>query len=273
MSNTTRVQRDGLAFNIRVEGPAGAPAVVLHHPLATNLSYWDEFTAALVPQYRVLRFDARGHGATDAPPAAPPGRYAFETLAADVVGLMDHANINRAAFVGLSMGGMVGQHLGLLHADRFNSLAIVSATSRIPDEARSLWVDRVAVAREKGMTSQVMPALARWVADTTRMSNPALLARFTRMIETTPLEGYAGWCGAIERLDITERLPAIKLPTLVVVGEKDPATPVAASEVIHRGIPGSELVVLKGVSHMLSAEDPSAFHAAMLPFLARHARA
>lgn len=269
MSATTRVQRDGLSFNVSLEGPARAPAVVLHHPLATNLTYWDDLAAVLVRDYRVLRFDARGHGAS----AAPAGRYDFATLAADVVGLMDHAGINKAAFVGLSMGGMVGQHLGLLHADRFTCLAIVSATSRVPDEARALWVDRVAVARAQGMTSQMAPAMARWVADTTRTTKPELIARFTRMIEATPLEGYAGWCGAIEQLNVTDKLPAIMLPTLVVVGEKDPATPVAASQVIHRGIPGSQLVVLPGVSHMLSAEDPAAFHAVLLPFLARHARA
>lgn len=268
MSDTTRVRRDGQSFYVRVEGPARAPAVVLHHPLATNLSYWDELTAVLAPSHRVLRFDARGHGQSD----APTGRYDFATLAADVVGVMDHAGIDKAAFVGLSMGGMVGQHLGLLHADRFNCLAIVSATSRIPDEARSLWVDRVAVARAQGMVSQVAPALVRWVAEATRTNKPELIARFTKMIETTPLEGYAGWCGAIENLNITDKLPAIRLPTLVVVGERDPATPVAASEVIHKGIAGSELVVLPGVSHMLSSEDPAAFHAALLPFLARHAK-
>lgn len=267
MSETTRVRRDGLSFNVRIEGPQRAPAVVLHHPLATNLSYWDELAAVLSPSHRVLRFDARGHGLSD----APAGRYDFATLAADVVGLMDLVGINKAAFVGLSMGGMVGQHLGVLHADRFNSLAIVSATSRIADDARSLWVDRVVVARAQGMASQVAPAMVRWVTDATRTNNPALITRFTRMIETTPLEGYAGWCGAIEHLNMTDKLPTIRLPTLVVVGDKDPATPVAASETIHNGIPGSRLVILPGVSHMLSSEDPAAFHSALLPFLAQHA--
>lgn len=260
------LHHDGLAFHAQLEGKPDAPAVVLHHPLATNLSYWDELTAALVSDYRVLRFDARGHGKTD----APQGPYPFETLAGDVVGLMDKAGITRAAFVGLSMGGMVGQYLGLLHPDRFSCLSIVSSSSRVAPEFRSLWVDRVKVAREKGMASQVEPAMARWIAETTRTRKPELISRFTRMIATTPLEGYAGWCGAIEHLDITARLGAITLPTQVIVGDKDPATPVAASEAIQKAIPGSKLVVLPDVSHMLSAEDPAAFHAALLPFLARH---
>lgn len=264
MSDT--VHHDGLAFRVRLEGAAGRPTVVLHHPLATDLTYWDELSAALVGDYRVLRFDARGHGKSD----APAGPYSFEQLAGDVVGLMDQTGIGRAAFVGLSMGGMVGQYLGLLHPGRFSCLSIVSSTSRIPPEFRSLWVDRVAVARDKGMASQVEPALARWIADTTRATKPQLVARFRAMIEATPLEGYAGWCGAIERLDVTDRLGAITLPTQVIVGDKDPATPVAASEAIHKAIPRSQLVVLPGVSHMLSAEDPAAFHAALLPFLAQH---
>jgi pimeloyl-ACP methyl ester carboxylesterase len=170
------------------------------------------------------------------------------------------------------MGGMVGQFLGLTHADRFNSLMLVSTTSRIAPEMRPLWSDRVVVAREKGMASQVEPAMGRWVAAATRTRNPKLLERFGGMIRATPLEGYAGWCGAIEFLDMTGKLGAIKLPTRVVVGAEDPATTPAAAEVIHKAIPGSDLVVLPGVSHMLSSEDPQAFHATVRPFLAEHAR-
>jgi 3-oxoadipate enol-lactonase len=257
---------NGINLRYAVEGPADAPAVVLHHPLATNLAYWDELAAALGPRYRVLRFDARGHGQSD----APVGRYSFETLADDVVALMDHVGITCAAYVGLSMGGMVGQVLGLRHPERFKALIIASATSRIAAESRQLWVDRVGVARAQGMGSQVAPAMARWVAETTKTNNPALVARFAQMIEATPLEGYAGWCGAIEHLDLTDRLAGIALPVRVIVGALDPATPVAASEAIHRAIPGSDIVIVPGVSHMLSSEDPAAFHAAVLPFLARY---
>ena len=259
---------NGIVLRYDVQGDKGAPAVVLHHPLATNLTFWDELTAALLPKYRVVRFDARGHGKSE----APIGRYAFETLAGDVVALMDHAGVAKAGYVGLSMGGMVGQYLGLLHPGRFNSLVIVSSTSRVAPEFRSLWVDRVKVARETGMASQVEPAMARWVAAATKRDKPDLVQRFAGMIESTPLEGYAGWCGAIEHLDMTDKLGGIKLPVRVIVGDEDPATPVAASDAIHKAIPGSDLVILKGVSHMLSSEDPAAFHAAVLPFLAQHAR-
>src|SRR5262245_52234404 len=105
---------NGIRMNYDVAGAEGAPVVVLHHPLASNLTMWDELTPALVDKkYRVVRFDARGHGQTE----APKGPYTFETLAADVVALMDHLKIKKADFLGLSMGGMVGQYLGLLHPE------------------------------------------------------------------------------------------------------------------------------------------------------------
>jgi 3-oxoadipate enol-lactonase len=257
---------NGIAMNYEVTGDAGKPAVVLHHPLATNLSFWDELTAALLPDYRVIRFDARGHGQTE----APVGTYDFDVLAKDTVALMDHVGVKRAGFVGLSMGGMVGQFLGLNHASRFTCLALVSTSSRVPDEVRHLWHDRVVIAREKGMGSQVEPAMQRWVAIKARETRPDLVARFAKMIETTPLEGYAGWCGAIRNLNVTDRLSGITLPTTVIVGEEDPATPVAASQAIAASIPGAKLIIMPGVSHMLSSENPAGFHSHLLPFLAAH---
>jgi 3-oxoadipate enol-lactonase len=261
-----RATINGIAMDYAVSGAAAAPAVVLHHPLATDLTFWDEATKTLKKTYRVVRFDARGHGKAD----APKGRYEFPVLAQDVVALMDHVGVAHAHFVGLSMGGMVAQYLGLGHAQRFRSIAIVSSSSKSAENMRHLWADRVVVAREKGMASQVEPAMQRWLAASTRANRPDLVARCTRMVEATPLEGYAGWCGAIEHLDMTSKLGGIKLPVKVIVGAEDPATPVAASETIHRAIPGSELAILPGVSHMLAIENPPLFHEALLPFLARH---
>jgi 3-oxoadipate enol-lactonase len=256
---------NGIRMTYDVSGAESAPVVVLHHPLATNLTIWDEITPVLTGKYRVVRFDARGHGQTE----APKGPYTFETLAADVVALMDHLKIKKADFLGLSMGGMVGQYLGLLHASRFSSLQVVSTSSRVPDEAKSLWVDRVVVAREQGMASQVAPALGRWITEE-NSQKPALVVPLSKMIETTPLEGYAGWCACIRGLNVTDRLKAITLPTRVIVGKADPATPVAASEAIHREIKGSDLVIMPNVSHMLCAEDPPAFQKHVLEFLAKH---
>lgn len=268
MSNaaTTTARINGISMRYADEGQRAGPPVVLHHPLATDLTFWDELTAALAPRYRVIRFDARGHGKTE----APTGRYAFEVLASDVIGLMDHLKIDRAAFVGLSMGGMVAQYLGMLHPGRVKALAICATTSRVPADMRHLWRDRVAVARDKGMASQVDPALGRWITPESRATKPALVTRFTRLIEATPLEGYAGWCGAIETLDTTDRLSTIKTPTLVISGEKDLGSPPSAGETMHKAIPGSSFTVVPNVGHMIACEDPPAFHAALLPFLDKH---
>jgi 3-oxoadipate enol-lactonase len=253
---------NGIRMNWEVAGPEKATVVVLHHPLATNLTIWDELTAALTPKYRVVRFDARGHGLTE----APKGAYSFETLTADTIGLMDHLKIERAHFLGLSMGGMVGQYLGLMHPQRVISLQLVSTSSRVPPEAAAMWDERISAAREKGMKAQVEGAMQRWVSEAGR-KNAALVARLSKMIESTPVDGYVGWGGAIRSLNVTDRLKAIKLPTRVIVGALDPATPPAAAEAIHREIAGSDLVVMPGVSHMLCAEDPSGFHKHVLEFL------
>jgi 3-oxoadipate enol-lactonase len=260
---------NGIAINYELSGAESAPAVVLHHPLATNLTCWDELTAALTPRYRVLRLDARGHGKSD----APKGAYTFETLAKDVVDLMSHCKIGKASFLGLSMGGMVGQYLGLLHSDRFHNLCLVSTSSRVPADAAPIWEQRITNATAKGMSSQVEAAMQRWVSPRALKENPALVNRLATMIEATPVDGYIGWCHAIGGLNVTDKLGAIRLPTRVIVGELDPATPVAASQAIHQAIPGSDLVVVPGVSHMLHNEEPELFHSHVLPFLEKHAKA
>lgn len=268
MANLEYAPINGIRMAYAIEGPVDAPPLVLHHPLATDHSFWDEVTTALVPHYRVARFDARGHGRTEA--AAPP--YTFETLTGDVIGLMDHLGIERAGYIGLSMGGMVAQYLGALFPERFNALIIAASSSKVAPDMRALWRDRVVAAREKGMASQVDPALGRWLTETNRSSRPDLVARCRKLIEATPVDGYAGWCGAIELLDTSERLARIAVPTRVVAGALDPATPPAASEVIKAGIPGADMAIVPATAHMIAIEDPKEFLAVVQPFLDRHAR-
>lgn len=261
-----RARVNGIEMNFEVSGRGDAPPVLLHHPLATNLTTWDELTASLEPNYRVIRMDVRGHGKSD----APEGPYTFEMLAADVVGLLDHLDVGKARYLGLSMGGMVGQYLGLLYPDRFHSLCLVATTSAVPAEALPLWDQRIRTATASGVSSLVDGAVARWVTPETAKTRPDVVARLKGMMEATPPKGYAGWCHAIRGLNITDRLKEIRLPTRVIVGALDPSTPPSAAEVIHREIAGSELVIVPGVSHMLHAESPTAFHAQVLPFLAAH---
>ena len=158
MPKTARINGINMVYDVC--GPEKGPGIVLHHPLATNHTFWDHLTKALSGRYRVLRLDARGHGKTEAP-AAP---YSFDTLATDVVALMDHEGVKKAGFVGLSMGGMVGQVLGLQHASRFNCLVLCATSSRVPPEAGALWDSRIKTAREQGMGATLDDTIARWMS-------------------------------------------------------------------------------------------------------------
>jgi 3-oxoadipate enol-lactonase len=254
---------NGIRMIYDVSGAENGPPVVLHHSLAMNLSLWDELAAALAPKYRVIRFDARGHGRTEATKAP----YTFELLSDDVVGLMDHLEVPKAHFVGLSMGGMVGQYLGLLYPNRFASLTLASTSSRVPPEGRALWQQRVKDTREKGIESQVQVAIPRWVTEANKVAKPEVLARLTKNLLGTSVDGFCGWGGAIATLDVTDRLKAITLPTQVIVGEEDPGTPPAAARGIHGEIKGSKLIVAPKLSHMLCTEEPAIFDGYITAFL------
>jgi 3-oxoadipate enol-lactonase len=258
---------NGISLAYDLAGAEGRPAVVLHHPLAANRFFWDDLAHRLGHDYRVLRLDARGHGESD----APTGPYSFETLAQDVVALMDHARIERACFLGLSMGGMVGQYLGLGHAARFNSLILVATSSRVPKDFGPVWDARIKAVSERGMASQVEDSMPRWMSAKAIAAGHPAIPGLKAMIRNTPPAGYIGWAGAIRNLDLTDRIKAIRLPTLVVSGELDPSTPPAAGQAIHGAIPGSKFVVMTGVAHMMSSEAPEAFHAIVRPFIDLHA--
>ncbi len=254
---------NGIRMHFDLSGPQGAPDVVLHHPLATDLTSWDALAMALSGRYRVLRFDARGHGKTE----VTAGAYDFEMLTGDTIALMDHLGIKRASFIGLSMGGMVGQHLGIAHADRLERLVLVSTAAEMASLGRQIWDDRIRFATEKGMAAVADGAMARWVTAANMQSRPELIRYLRTMILGTPVPGYVGWCHAISGHDVRARLGEIKVPTLVVVGSHDPATPPAAARMIAEGIPGARFVEIPATSHMLQLENPAAFHEVTLPFL------
>jgi 3-oxoadipate enol-lactonase len=214
----------------------------------------------------VLRYDTRGHGGTD----APAGAYTLEQLAEDARALLRGLGIPRTHWIGLSMGGMIGQTLALGSPDVLASLALCDTSSRIPPEAGPAWDDRIRTAERQGMEPLVEPTVNRWFTERFRAS--ATADRVRVMIRGTKPAGYVGCCHAIAALDLTDRLGAIALPTLVVVGEDDPGTPVAASRIIHERIRGSELVILRSAAHLSNLEQPEEFTRAVMEFLARVSR-
>jgi 3-oxoadipate enol-lactonase len=221
--------------------------------------------AGLAPRYRVLRYDTRGHGGTD----APEGAYSLEELAEDARALLQALGIARTHFIGLSMGGMIGQILALTSPLLLQSLVLCDTTSRVPAEAKPMWDERIRVARTQGMEPHVEPTIGRWFTAPFREQRFDVVDPVRAMIRATNPLGYIGCGHAIAALNLTDQLGAIALPTLIIVGEDDPGTPVSASRTIHEQIKGSELVILKSASHLSNVEQPEAFNQAVLSFLAR----
>jgi 3-oxoadipate enol-lactonase len=260
-----KVNSNGIGINYTVEGKG--PWVVLSHSLACNYSMWDEQTNVLKRHYRVLRFDTRGHGDSD----APDGAYALDMLADDLLGVLDGLDIEDTHFVGLSMGGMIGMTFALAHPGRFRSLVLCDTSSRIPAEAAPVWEGRIKTAAEQGMEPLVEPTLQRWFTEPFYKSNRGMMKRVGQMIRSTRPDGYIGCCHAIPRINLTDRLGAIACPVQIIVGEQDVGTPVAMSRAIQDAIPGSELMIIPSASHLSNLEQPELFNKALLGFLAKHA--
>jgi 3-oxoadipate enol-lactonase len=252
---------NGISVRYQVEGRG--PWVTLSHSLTCDLTMWDALAVALAPTFTVLRYDTRGHGGT----TAAQGAYSFDQLTADVIGLLDALQVEHTHFVGLSMGGMIGQHFALAAPQRLDRLVIANSTSRIPPEAGPLWDERIAIVRAQGCAGVVEGTLGRWFTSGFRAARPAEAARIAKLIADTPAAGYIGCASAIRALDITARIGAIRAPTLVIAGADDPGTPPAMSEVIAATIPGARLEIIPSASHLSCIEQPETFNRLVAAFL------
>ncbi len=259
-----RIRTNGIELNCEVQG--SGPWMVLSHSLACDLHMWDEQAALLAADYTVLRFDTRGHGAS----GAPAGEYSLEMLADDAKGLLDALGVASCHWVGLSMGGMIGQSFALRHPGVFKTLVLADTASRYPPEARTLWDARIATAETKGMEPLVEGTIGRWLSPGFRAARRELCERIGATIRATPAAGYVGCCHALSKLDLTARLKEIACPALVIVGEQDAATPLGMAREIHAALPGSELVVIPSAMHLSNVEQPEAFNRALTGFLAKH---
>jgi len=264
MKTSLRAHVNGINVNYELHGREGAPCLVLSHSLACSVRMWDPQIAALKDKYRILAYDTRGHGGTD----APMGAYTLELLADDLFFLLKELKITAAHYCGLSMGGMIGQTFALKYPGVFKTLALADTTSRYPAEAAPVWADRVKTAEAKGMEPLAQPTLERWFTESFRKSNPAVVEAIRKLIVATPVAGYAGCCHALPKINATARLKEIRCPILVIVGEQDPGTPVAMAKEIHDNAPGSRLVIIPQAAHLANLEQPAAFTAAMETFLA-----
>lgn len=256
-----KLSANGIEVNYVIEGEG--PVVTFSHSLGCNLSMWDAQAAALRGGYRVLRFDTRGHGQS----GAPAGAYTLDQLAEDLHGLLAGLAIERTHFVGLSMGGMIGQVFALKHPEMVQSLVLCDTTSRYPAAAAPVWQDRIKTVEAKGMEPLVEPTLGRWFTAPFRARRADLMAQVGAMIRETPAQGYIGCCHAIPKINVTDRLGAVACPALVIVGEEDPGTPVEMARDIHAALPSAELAILRSASHLSNLEQPEEFNRVLLRFL------
>lgn len=262
-SLTMQVQVDGVRLNYRLVGEG--PVLAFAHSLGMDHTQWEQQERHFQGRYRVLSYDARGHGASD----KPPGPYRIEQLGEDFYGLLRALGIERAVAIGLSMGGMAAQALAAAHPDAVAGLVLLDTTCWYGEDGPQQWEERARTAETQGLAALVDLQLQRWFSDRTRAEHPAVVERAKQVFLANDVAAYAAACRALGALDLRGKVESIRCPTLIVVGEEDYATPVSMAEDLHRRIPNSELVVLPGVRHLSPVEAPETVNAHIERFLQR----
>jgi 3-oxoadipate enol-lactonase len=257
------LKANGVKLNWREDGdPAGVP-VVFANSLGTDLRLWDQILPLLPSGLRIIRFDKRGHGLSDCPPAP----YAMEDLVSDAAALLDGLGVSACVFVGLSIGGMIGQGLAARRPDLMRALVLSNTAAKMGDAA--MWQTRIDAIRAGGIEALADAVMERWFS-------PAFLARpelsaWRNMLTRTPVEGYVGCCHAIAGADLTESTKALTLPTLAIAGSEDGASPPDLVQGTAGMIAGSRFTVIEGAGHLPCVEDPAAYAALLTDFLKEHA--
>ena len=254
---------NGIAFNYEIDGAEGAPWLVFSNSLATDLHMWDPQVADLKGTFRILRYDQRGHGQTE----APAGRYTFEQLIADAIGLMDALSIKRAHWCGVSMGGATGMGAVQKHPDRFGRLAICDTPGQSTPTSTQQWEERIASAQKGGMQAQLDSTVTRWFPPETVKANPPHLDVLRKMILGTPVNGFVGCSAALANHDYRPGMSNVKNPILYICGEKDGHNAVVMRQ-MNKEMPASKYVELPGAGHISNMDRPAEFTAALRSFLA-----
>ena len=258
---------DPVALHYDLTGPDRAPVVVLGSSIGTSSAMWQPQVAALARRYRVLRYDTRGHGASP----VPPGPYSLDDLGRDVLALLDRLGLERVAYGGLSLGGMIGMWLGINAPERISSLVLCCTSAHLGQPQR--WVERIELVHREGTHALVESMTSRWFSAQTLAAAPPFVEELAKGLADTPDEGYAGCAAAIATMDLRDQIHAITAPTLVICGAQDPATPLAMAVEIHERIAHSELVVLPDSAHLATVEQPERATAAILDHLDGYADA
>jgi 3-oxoadipate enol-lactonase len=247
----------------RFDGPEGGRVVMMSHSLMVDHTMWDLNVPALADRYRVLRYDTRGHGRS----ATTPGPYSIGLLAEDAVGLLDALDIRQAHFVGLSLGGMIGQQVGARFPDRVYSLSLCDTASEWP--IRSVWDERFSIVASQGMAGLLDSTIQRWFTADYIPRNPEVVEWVRQMISRNGVEGYIACASAVRELAQTVMLLKVKAPALILVGRKDSACTVEQAQVIHRMLDDSQMIVFEDAAHLSNIEQSKAFNDALRTFIDR----
>ena len=261
MQDKQTIQVNGVDVAYRFDGPKEGHVLLVANSLMANGSMWDWNVPALADRYRVLRYDKRGHGGS----GVSPGPYSIAQLADDAVGLLDALCIEKAHFMGLSIGGMIGQQLGARYPERVYSLSLCNTASEMPP--RSLWEERFEIAKTQGIAGLVDGTIKRWFTAPFIERAPAEIEKVRQMILGTNVDGYMACGSAVRDMAQSTMLLKIKTPTLVLSGRYDPACTVEQGTVLNRLIDGSKMVILEDAAHLSNIEQPAAFNRAVREFI------
>ena len=247
-------------INYETFGDSTKPALIFSNSLGTQFSMWQPQINFFKKEYFIVCYDTRGHGAS----SAPKGPYSIEQLGNDVINLLDHLNISKASFCGISMGGMTGQWLAIHHPERFNHVVVCNTAAKIGQE--QAWNERAALVREQGLKPIAETAASRWFTEPFIRSNAAIVESLSNDLGAGSPEGYASCCEALAKADVREQLKNITVPMLVVAGQKDPVTTVADAQYIINNVRSSALFEINA-SHISNLEQPKPFNQAVQSFL------
>jgi 3-oxoadipate enol-lactonase / 4-carboxymuconolactone decarboxylase len=245
----------------RLEGSSTKPVLILSHSIGTDHNMWAPQMADWLPHLQILRYDTRGHGASD----GAKGDYSIELLGQDVLAVADLLGIEKFAFCGLSMGGAIGQWLGVYAAERLTGLILAGTSPQFGP--RSHWEARIRMVSEGGMAAIVEMAMQRFFSPQTLMKDDAYTSAIKSVLLGTDPAGYASCCAALRDFDFRQKLQSISIPTLVISGDRDIATPWEGnSEMLAVEIPGARVLPLPA-AHLSNIERPRSFAMAVLEFL------
>jgi len=248
---------NNLTLHYRIEGDARNPPLVFINSLGTDLRLWDEVAAKFVDRYRLIHYDKRGHGLSD----APTGPYSIRDYAHDLAGLLDHLKVETGILVGISVGGMIAMDYTLQYPERVKALVLCDTAPRIG--AVESWNDRIQVVRQQGLAALAETLTGRWFAPVFASRHPAKYRGYLNMLARMPLEGYVATCAALRDADLREQAKAITAPSLVLCGSEDASTPPSLVLQFAVSLPNAHFEIIEEAAHLPCVEQPEAVAAAM----------